>query len=47
MADILIRGGRVIDPYNGTNEVRDIAVRDGVIVPAGEETAGRVRRALM
>ena len=42
MADILIRGGRVIDPYNGTNEVRDIAVRDGVIVPAGEETAEQV-----
>jgi formylmethanofuran dehydrogenase subunit A len=29
MSSLLIRGGRVIDPTNGTNAVRDLVVRDG------------------
>jgi dihydroorotase len=29
--DLLLRGGHVIDARNGTNEVRDVAIRSGVI----------------
>jgi dihydroorotase len=29
--DLLLRGGHVIDPKNGVNAVRDVAIRDGVI----------------
>lgn len=38
MSSLLIRGGRVIDPTNGTNAVRDLVVRDGRIAApvAGE-----------
>lgn len=31
--DILIRGGMVIDPASGTQEIQDIYVKDGRIVP--------------
>lgn len=34
--DILIQNGHVLDPIQGINEVCDIAVKDGVIVPAEE-----------
>lgn len=34
--DLIIKGGRVIDPANGVDEVRDIFVRDGKIVPPGD-----------
>ena len=34
-ADLLIRNGRVIDPFLHTDEVRDIAVCDGVIADCG------------
>ena len=30
--DLLIRGGRVIDPNNSRDEIADLAIRDGVIV---------------
>ena len=38
MSSLLIRGGRVVDPTNGTNAVRDLVVRDGRIAApvAGE-----------
>ncbi len=38
MSSLLIRGGRMIDPTNGTNAVRDLVVRDGRIAApvAGE-----------
>lgn len=29
--DLLLRGGHVVDPANGVNEVRDVAIRDGKI----------------
>lgn len=35
-ADFLLRGGRVIDPAAGIDEVRDVAVRGGRIVEAGD-----------
>ena len=34
--DLVIENGRIIDPANGVDAVRDIAVRDGVIVRIGE-----------
>ena len=33
MMDLAIRGGRVIDPVNKIDEIRDVAVRDGALVP--------------
>jgi dihydroorotase len=35
-ATLLIRGARVIDPASGSDEVRDIAMRDGILVPSDE-----------
>ena len=35
-ADILIKRGHVIDAYQGIDEVRDIAVKDGLIVSADQ-----------
>ena len=31
--DLVIRGGRVVDPANGLDRVADVYVRDGRIVP--------------
>ena len=31
MSTILIKGGTVIDPVNGTEKVEDILIRDGII----------------
>jgi dihydroorotase len=39
---LILRGGRVIDPANGIDEVRDVAVADGIIVPAEQLTDARV-----
>lgn len=33
MYDVIIKNGRVIDHYSGTDEIRTIAIRDGVFVP--------------
>lgn len=33
---MILRGGRIVDPLNGVDEVADIAIADGVIVPAEE-----------
>lgn len=38
-ADVIIRGGTVLDPYANTEEIRDIAVRNGKIVEAEGVTA--------
>jgi dihydroorotase len=35
--DILLKGGQVIDPANGVNEVRDVAVADGHIALTGRD----------
>ncbi|MFQ5733508.1 MAG: amidohydrolase family protein [Planctomycetaceae bacterium] len=37
--DILIRGGKVIDPSQGIRGVRDVAVKDGVIAAVAESLA--------
>lgn len=39
--DYLITGGRVIDPYNHVDEVRDVAVKDGIIVEADHVEAAQ------
>ena len=36
-ASFVLVGGRVIDPMDGTDTVRDVAVRDGVIVEAADD----------
>lgn len=41
MVDILIRGGRVIDPFGGIDEIRDIAIKNGRIVPAEHQMANQ------
>lgn len=33
--DLLIRGGHVIDPRNGINEIRDVTVANGLIAAVG------------
>lgn len=33
--DLLIAGGRLVDPRNGLDDTRDIAVRDGLVVAVG------------
>lgn len=40
--DYLICNGRVIDCYNHTDAIQDIAVKDGVIVPAQQAEAAQV-----
>ncbi|TIS89903.1 MAG: amidohydrolase/deacetylase family metallohydrolase, partial [Mesorhizobium sp.] len=40
--DLLIKGGRVIDPASGLDAPRDIAVADGRIAAIESETAGEV-----
>jgi dihydroorotase len=37
---IVLRGGRVVDPASGRDEIADVAVEDGVIVAADASTAG-------
>ena len=35
--DLLLKGGHVIDPKNQISEVRDVAIRDGVIAAESRE----------
>lgn len=39
MSELLVRGGRVLDPASGTDTVADVLVRDGVIVAVGPDVA--------
>ncbi len=41
MKDLLIRGGRVIDPANGLDAVRDVLLRDGKV--AAVDNPGQIR----
>ena len=36
--DLLIRGGRVIDPDSGRDELADVLVRDGLVDAIGNDT---------
>ncbi|MFW5832500.1 MAG: amidohydrolase [Pseudomonadota bacterium] len=42
--DALLRNARVVDPLNGVDGVRDLAIRDGAIVAVEETVAGRATR---
>src|SRR6185437_11623902 len=37
MADLILTGGRVIDPANGRDEIADIAFADGKVAAIGHE----------
>lgn len=37
MFDVLVKGGRLVDPKNGIDKVVDIALEDGKVVEIGEE----------
>ena len=37
MTEVLLRGGRVVDPATGTDEVRDLLVRDGRVAAVGTD----------
>jgi N-acyl-D-aspartate/D-glutamate deacylase len=37
MSDVLLRGGRVVDPGTGTDSVRDVHVRDGRVAAVGPD----------
>lgn len=37
MAKLLIRGGRVMDPATGRDEIADVAIEDGVIAAVGKD----------
>ena len=40
--NLLIQGGRVVDPFSGTDRVADVAIADGSILAIGEAPAGFV-----
>jgi dihydroorotase len=44
--DVLIRGGRVIDPASGTDAVLDVAVADGKVAAIGSALPGAARRTI-
>jgi dihydroorotase len=39
-ADLLLRGGRLIDPANGVDAVADVAIRNGRVLASGAAAAG-------
>jgi dihydroorotase len=41
--DLIVRGGRVIDPASGIDGVHDVAVKDGVIAQVAPQIAGTAR----
>ncbi len=45
MSRLLVRGGRVVDPAQGIDEVLDVLVEDGAVakVDGGIEVKGRAR----
>src|SRR5499427_1586202 len=42
--DLIVRGGRVIDPFSGIDGVHDVAVKDGVIAQVGPRISGTATR---
>jgi len=44
MYDLIIRGGKVIDPSQGLEEKRDIAISGDRIVELGEDLASAARK---
>jgi len=46
MYDVILRGGRVIDPANGVDSIQDVAVQGGKIARVGAKIPGRARKAI-
>lgn len=44
--DVLIRGGRVIDPANGIDGVRDVGITGGKIAAMGEGLSGEAKETI-
>jgi formylmethanofuran dehydrogenase subunit A len=44
--DVRIKGGRVVDPWNGVNDVRDLWIADGKIVAAPSDPDARAIRTI-
>ncbi|MDM8174746.1 hypothetical protein QT327_10325 [Olivibacter sp. 47] len=44
---ILIKGGHVIDPKNGIDEVMDIAIKDGKIVQVAKNIQGKATQVVL
>src|SRR5438876_12368433 len=42
--DLIVRGGRVIDPAQGIDGVHDVAVKDGTIAQVASHIAGTAAR---
>ena len=40
MTDLVLRGGRVIDPANGRDEIADVAFADGKVIKIGRDLPG-------
>ena len=46
MLDLLIRGGRVIDPINRLDAIRDVAIKDGRVVDVAETIERAARKTI-
>ena len=46
MYDLLIKNAHVVDPMNGVNDVRDVAVEDGKIAEVGADLSAKARETL-
>ena len=44
MTALLITGGRIVDPANALDALRDLRMRDGTVVEIGEHLEPRRRR---
>ena len=44
--DVLLKGGRVIDPKNGVDALANVAVKDGKIAAVGSEVDGEATKTL-
>ncbi|MHC4773915.1 MAG: dihydroorotase [Planctomycetota bacterium] len=44
MAELLIQGGRVVDPASGFNQTADVLITDGVVAEIGRVSAARAAR---
>jgi dihydroorotase len=40
MADLVLKGGRIVDPANGRDEIADIAFTDGKVAAIGHDVSG-------
>lgn len=43
MWDLLLKGGQVVDPVNGINDVMDVAIEDGRVAAVGKDLVGKTK----